>query len=134
MQLTIHQFALKMLKNINFKRSYDEKIYPQRANFLFSIAILIGKDTRMFTYILKMICTGHWCLSISSSILLICVFNTGKGRNMDSGRMHSRVLREFTNAAEVMEVSEVSGDFRKREKTLYPYFRREGRRTNPGNY
>lgn len=65
-----------MLKKI--KKSYHKKIYPQIANFLLSIAIHFGKEPRTFTYTLKIICTVHWCLSVSSSILLICVFNTVK--------------------------------------------------------
>lgn len=83
LKLNIYKFALKMLKNINIKRNYDEKTYAQIANFLLSIAVRFGKESRMFTYTLKIICTEHWCLSISSSILLICVFSTVKGKSID---------------------------------------------------
>lgn len=81
-----------MLKKINLRKSYDEKIYPQIANFLLRIAVCFGKEPRTLTYTSKNICTEHWCLSISSSIPLICVFNTVKGkRNVDLWDLVTRI-------------------------------------------
>lgn len=68
----------EMLEKINLKKSSDGKIiiYPQVANFLVIIAICFRKELRMSTYTLKNLCVERWCLSISSSPLLICIFST----------------------------------------------------------